>query len=83
MRVIDLDDVWRQLHAATPPGWVVGQPYVHDEAGCWGQHAYDATEAPVDGKRSREWIAVAPTQADVVVEMTRCLTELREGRWPL
>lgn len=79
---IDLDLAWARLHAATPPGWVVGHPYFHDELDRWEQHTYDATEVPVEGKRSREWTAVSPTEVGVVLEMARCLHELGEGRWP-
>ena len=39
-------------------------------------------ERPVEGKRSREWTAVAPTELAVVGSMAYCLGELREGRWP-
>jgi hypothetical protein len=77
-----LDAAWRQLHAATPPGWVVGRPHFHDELDRWEQHAYDGSEVPHDGKRSREWTAVSPTEVEVVREMARCLRELGEGRWP-
>ena len=42
----------------------VGQPYFHDEAACWEQYAYDPTERPVDGKRNREWTAVAATEVE-------------------
>ncbi len=77
----DVDPSWAALVAGTPSGWVVGQPYFHDELGTWEMHAYDATEAPVDGKRVREWTAVAPTEEGVVAEMARCLRELAEGRW--
>ena len=31
---------------------------------------------PKVGKRSREWTAIAPTQAHVVREMARCLREI-------
>ena len=45
-------------------------------------HAFDPSETPVVGKRSREWTAVGPTELRCVQEMARCLGELREGRWP-
>jgi len=78
----DLDDAWAAAHAATPPGWYVGQPMEHPERGEWAQFAYDTTERPVEGKRSREWTAVAPTELTVVRSMAYCLKELGEGRWP-
>ncbi len=62
--------------------WHVGPPFFHDELERWEQHAYDATELPRDGKRSREWTAVGATEEACVTEMARCLKELREGRWP-
>ncbi len=77
-----LELAWRELRAAPPPGWVVGQPWFHDELDCWEQHADDATEAPRDGERSREWTAISPIEVGVVLEMAKCLRELGEGRWP-
>jgi hypothetical protein len=44
--------------------------------------AFDPSETAVQGKRSREWTAAAPTELTVVQEMGRCLGELREGHWP-
>ena len=82
---MDADDLvaaWAELELARPTGWRVGQPYFHDEAACWEQYAYDPTERPVDGKRNREWTAVAPTEVGVVLELARCLTEIGEGHWP-
>ena len=82
---VDADELaaaWAELERARPTGWMVGQPYFHDEVGAWEQYAYDPAERPVGGKRPREWTAIAPTDVEVVVEMTRCLRELGEGRWP-
>jgi hypothetical protein len=67
---VDADDLvaaWSELELARPSAWRVGQPYSHDEAACWEQYAYDPTERPVDGKRNREWTAVAPTEVGVVL----------------
>ena len=76
------DDAWDQVHAALPQGWQVGRPYWHDEVGSWEQYAFDPSESIIGGKRSREWIAVGPTEVACVREMARCLWEFREGRWP-
>ena len=37
-------------------------------------------EATKVGHRSREWTAIASTEAGVVREMARCLREIRDGR---
>ena len=78
----DLVAAWDELHAANTMGWQVGRPYLHDEHSTWEQYAFDPTERPKVGKRSREWTAVRPTEAACVREMARCLVELSEGRWP-
>ncbi len=78
----ELEAAWDDLHAALPEGWKVGRPAFHDETDRWEQYAYDPSEQPSTGKRSREWIAVAPTEVACVREMARCLRELGEGRWP-
>jgi len=78
----DLEAAWDQLHATLPPGWVVGRPMYHDERRTWEQYAYDPAERPKVGKRSREWTAIAPAEVECVLEMARCLVELRAGRWP-
>ncbi len=46
------------------------------------QYAFDPSERPVVGLRSREWTAIGSTELEVVAEMARCLRELREGRAP-
>lgn len=45
-------------------------------------YAYDTTEKPRVGLRSREWMAVGETELAVLEEMARCLAELSEGRVP-
>ena len=45
-------------------------------------YAFDPSETPDVGKRSREWTAVGPTELDCVRTMARCLAELKEGRYP-
>lgn len=78
----ELAAAWDAVHEANTMGWQVGRAYLHDEAGCWEQYAFDPKERPVVGKRSREWIAVGATEVACVREMARCLTELAAGRWP-
>ncbi len=65
----DLEADWDDLHAALPEGWKVGGPPFYDEADRWEQVVYDPSRRPSMGKRSREWIAVAPTEAACVQEM--------------
>jgi len=76
----DVEEAWEALHDATPPGWYVGRPMLHDERHEWQQYAFDPSERAVVGVRKREWTAVAQTEAGVVREMARRLTEIREGR---
>jgi hypothetical protein len=78
----DLEAAWAAVHENTLVGWYVGRPMEHPERNEWSQFAFDTTETPVVGKRSREWTAVGPTELRCVQEMARCLGELREGRWP-
>ena len=81
----ELIDAWLELHDATPPGWSVERPSYDPRRDEWSIYAFDTTERPKVGHRSREWTAVAPTQARVVREMTRCLREIVAGasrtRW--
>lgn len=77
----DLGDAWDELHAATPPGWYVGQP-AQRHGGQWAIYAFDTTEKAQIGRRSREWTAVAESEEAVVREMARCLREISEGRTP-
>ncbi len=78
----DLAEAWAQLHDATPPGWVVGRPSFDERRDQWSIYAFDATERPNVGRRTREWTAVAPTQVRVIREMARCLGEFARGRVP-
>lgn len=57
--VSDRQSAWDELHAALPPGWVVGRPSYHDERREWVLYAFDPSERPVVGIRQREWQAVA------------------------
>lgn len=74
-------DAWERIHAATPPGWFVGRPAV-DHRGNWSQYAYDPSERPRVGQRSREWTAVGLTELDALIEMGDCLEAIGEGRVP-
>ena len=58
------------------------RPSYHNERREWLSYAFDPSERPKVGLRSREWTAVAPTEEGVVREMARCLAELAEGRAP-
>ena len=82
LRVTVLEEAWNAVHDATPAGWHVGRPSYHDERRQWVQYAYDPSERPVVGLRSREWTAIAESEEAVVLEMARCVAELREGRPP-
>ncbi|MDQ3600247.1 MAG: hypothetical protein M3408_03130 [Actinomycetota bacterium] len=70
------------LHDATPAGWHVGRPSLHNERRQWVMYAFDPSERPVVGLRSREWTAVGSSELEVVREMARCLRELGRGRPP-
>ena len=54
----------------------------HPERNEWAMFAFDTSETPIEGKRSREWTAVGQTELHVVQTMAYCLKELGEGRWP-
>ncbi len=77
-----LEQAWAELHDATPSGWFVGSPSLHQERNGWLMYAFDPSERAVVGVRKREWTAVAPTELGVVREMARCLRERGEGRTP-
>ena len=80
--MIDLEAAWAAVHENTPEGWYVGQPMEHPERAEWSQYAFDPSETPVVGKRSREWTAVGQTRLHCVQTMAYCLAELMAGRWP-
>jgi len=80
--VTEFEAAWNAVHDATPAGWYVGRPSYHNERRQWVQYAFDASERPRLGLRSRGWTAVAGSEEGVVREMGRCLRELREGRAP-
>lgn len=78
----ELLDAWNELSDATPTGWVVGRPSYDERRDEWSLCASRATERLKVGRCSREWTAVAQTQACAVREMTRCLRDLDAGRVP-
>ncbi len=78
----DLEAAWNAVHDALPAGWYVGRPSYHDERREWVMYAFDPSERPVVGLRSREWTAIGSSELEVVVEMARCLREIKEGRAP-
>ena len=73
---------WDAVHENTPAGWYVGRPGYVDRYRQWNMYAFDPSERPVVGKRSREWTAVGQTELHCVEEMARCLGEIKAGRWP-
>jgi len=54
----------------------------HNERREWVQYAFDPSERPKVGLRSREWTAIAESEEAVVREMARCLGEISTGRAP-
>ncbi len=59
---------------------VAPRPSYHDERREWVQYAFDPSERPSVGLRSRGWTAVGATELEVVAEMARCLRELGSHR---
>ncbi|CAN5813784.1 hypothetical protein BH24CHL5_BH24CHL5_12170 [soil metagenome] len=78
----DLEEAWSAVHDATLAGWHVGRPAYYDERRQWDQYAFDPSERPVVGLRSREWTARAESEEAVVREMARCLRQIGAGRAP-
>ena len=78
----EFEAAWAAVHDNTPEGWFVGRPGFEERYDQWSMYAFDPSERPVAGKRSREWTAVGRTELECVQEMARCLGELRKGRWP-
>lgn len=77
-----LESACDQLHLYTPSGWYVGRPGYDPGRHQWTMYAFDPSERPRVGLRSRAWIAVADSELDVVIEMARCLFNFRAGRVP-
>ena len=78
----EFEAAWAAVHDATPTGWYVGRPSLHDERHEWTMYAFDPREVARVGVRSREWTAVGDSEAAVLVEMARCLREIGAGRAP-
>jgi hypothetical protein len=78
----DLREAWDLLNDSLPRGWQTGQPRWDERRQEWSLYAWDATERPVVGRRTREWTAVHPTQAGVLRELARCVAEISDGRAP-
>jgi hypothetical protein len=55
---------------------------VHDERRQWVQYAFDPSERPSDGLRSREWTAVGASEVEVVREMAGRPGTTELGRLP-
>ncbi len=70
--VSELEASWAAVHDALPVGWYVGRPIYHDERRECVLYAYDPSERPKVGLRSREWTAIAPTEEGVLRETARC-----------
>jgi hypothetical protein len=78
---VTLEDAWDAVGAA-PSGWWVGRPMYHDERRERQLPAFDPSERPKVGFRSREWTAIADSEEAAVWEMGRCLAIICEGGWP-
>ena len=70
------------VHAHTPAGWQVGRPGYVDRYREWRMYAFDPSERPVVGRRSRESVASGQSELECLEEMARCLGEIKVGRWP-
>ena len=57
---------WHSVHVNTPAGWYVGTPGYEERYRRWSMYAFDPSEKPVVGKRSREWTAVGQTELHCV-----------------
>ena len=73
---------WDLVHDNTPEGWQVGRPGYVDRYRQWTMYAFDPSERPVVGKRSRESTAMGQSELHCLKVMARCLSEIRAGRWP-
>jgi hypothetical protein len=78
----DRGAAWDVLLAETPAGWYIGRPSYHDERDEWLLYAFDPSERPVVGIRSREWTAVASTELGVIRELAPCLRANADGKAP-
>lgn len=81
----ELERAWAKLDEAKAIlRWHVGRPYLHEEMARnpWEMYAFDPSERPNGGLRSREWTAISRSEVGVVDEMARCLGEIVAGRTP-
>lgn len=78
----DLTDAWAELLAVMPDGWEAGRPAWNERRQEWSLYAWDRSERPKIGHRSREWTAVHPTHAGVVRSMARCISDIVQGNVP-
>lgn len=83
MKMDTLEDAWNELHPANERlGSYIGMPAFFERRDEWQLYAFDPTERPKVGHRSREWTAVRPTQIGVIRSMARCLRQFEAGRVP-
>src|SRR4051794_24796933 len=73
---------WDELHEANVQRWYIGPVTLHERRDEWQLYAFDPRERPKVGHRSREWMAVHPTQIGVIRQMAYCLREIAVGRVP-
>ncbi len=77
----EIEVAWNAVHDATPTGWCVGRPSLHNEPRQWVMYAFDPSERPSAGLRSREWTAVGATDVEAVAKMRAAFrSSWREGR---
>ena len=77
----ELEEAWSAVHDATPGGWHVGRPTYYDGRRQWHQYAFDPSERPRVGLRSREWTAIGSSELEVVVECPGAFgRSTRDGR---
>ena len=76
----ELQVAWAEANAATPNGWYVGRPSEHPEPREWVMFAFDTRERAIEGKRTGEWMTVAPPDLEVGRSIAYCLRELGPGR---
>ncbi len=78
-----LEAAWGELHSANEGmAWHVGKPAFDERRDQWSLYAFDPSERPKVGRRSREWTAVHQTQIGVIRSMADCLREIAAGRVP-
>ncbi len=78
----DLENARAAVDETTPEGWYAGRAGHEERHNQWWRHAFDPSETPIVGKRSREWVTVGRTELECVRGVARRFGERREGRWP-